>query len=137
MLKTNRLTTFQRLVEMLFCFSNLSSAITEETKSIAVSLYDHWLESDQIQNPDFEIEPEFEQFSEEKRMKILIEALHILDPTEELRHLVLSYSVEDLEDFESSLAGAIQKGHLKANEGYRIRMIVLNAYALAFAFVLF
>ena len=130
----NQLKIFDRLVEMLFKFSNMEMSFNNGIKSISVVLHDNWV---QYQGEPFTIDEGFELYDKEKRLKVLLDMLNVLDPGDLVRHLILDYGDEGYEEFDTRLSSALKNGHLETSESCRLRMLVLNSVSLGTAFVHF
>ena len=127
----NQLKIFKRLVEMLFNFSNMNASYNSEATSISVLLYDDWLH---CENPGFTIDEGVSSFTTEKRIKVLLDSLNVLDPEDNIRHVLLDYG-EECDEFDYRISTALKGGHLDTMDSFRLRMMVLNATALGSSFV--
>ena len=105
----------------------------KEAKSISVLLFDAW--SNHTQDI-FTIDVNFKLYDDEKRLKILLDILNVLDPQDKIRHILLDYGDEGYEEFDSRLSAVLNSGRLDTTESLRLRMLVLNSVALGTTFVI-
>lgn len=108
---------------------------------ISISLYDHWLSHQEIYNekmPKLESFADFHEKSDnvDDKLKYLLAALQVLDPSERVTPLILEHTLgsEEDSDFENKLNEFLPKNRLSGPQASLYRIITICTLALGKAF---